>query len=88
MAEQQFEAGEVDKAEEVLDVVLPAGNESSEVVHPQIAVLPSSDCDSGAACVHPAFWLSAFRGVEQLARFHILVAVAHRPGSSRRRGRR
>lgn len=35
MAEQQFEAGEVDKAEEVLDVVLPAGNESSEVAHPR-----------------------------------------------------
>jgi hypothetical protein len=51
MAEQQFEAGEVDKAEEVLDVVLPAGNESSEVVHP---------------CKQP-FYLSAIAIAAQLA---------------------
>lgn len=34
MPEHQVEAGKVDEAEEVLDVVLPTGNEASEVMHP------------------------------------------------------
>ena len=34
MPEQEVEAGEMDKAEEILDVVLPSGNEAAEVVHP------------------------------------------------------
>jgi hypothetical protein len=34
MPEQPLKAGDVDEAEEVLDVVLPSANESAEVVHP------------------------------------------------------
>ena len=34
MPEQHLQAGEVDEAEEVLDVVFPSGDESAEVVHP------------------------------------------------------
>ena len=34
MSEEHVEAGEVDEAEEVLDVIFPSGNESAEVVHP------------------------------------------------------
>ena len=34
MPEQHVKAGEVDKAEEVLDVVFPSGDESEEAVHP------------------------------------------------------
>jgi len=34
MPGQDVKAGEVDEAEEVLDVVFPSGNESAEVVHP------------------------------------------------------
>ena len=34
MPEQQVEAGEVHEAEEVLDVVFPAGDQATEVVHP------------------------------------------------------
>jgi hypothetical protein len=32
MPEQEVKAGELNKAEEVLDVVLPSGDESAEVV--------------------------------------------------------
>lgn len=44
MPEQQVKTGEVDKAEEVLDVVLPAGDKAAEVVHPseQPLYLPAS----------------------------------------------
>jgi hypothetical protein len=35
MPKQEVEAGEADEAEEVLDVVLPSGNEAAEVVHPR-----------------------------------------------------
>ena len=34
MPEQDVKACEVNKAEEVLDVVFPSGDESAEVVHP------------------------------------------------------
>src|ERR1035437_8466941 len=34
MSAEHVEAGEVDEAEEVLDVIFPSGNESAEVVHP------------------------------------------------------
>ena len=34
MPEQEVKARELNKAEEVLDVVLPSGNEAAEVVHP------------------------------------------------------
>src|SRR5271157_4781581 len=34
MSDQHLEAGEVDEAEEVLDVVLPTSDEAAEVVHP------------------------------------------------------
>lgn len=34
MPEQEVKAGELNKAEEVLDVVLPSGDEAAEVVHP------------------------------------------------------
>ena len=34
MPEEHLQAGEVDEAEEVLDVVFPSGDESAEVVHP------------------------------------------------------
>jgi hypothetical protein len=34
MPEQHVKAGEVDKAEEVLDVVFQSGDESAEAVHP------------------------------------------------------
>lgn len=34
MFAHQLEAGKVDEAEEVFDAVFPAGDESSEVVHP------------------------------------------------------
>jgi len=34
MPEEHFQAGELDEAKEVLDVVLPAGNQASKVVHP------------------------------------------------------
>ena len=34
MSEQQVKAGELDEAEEVFDVVLPTGDQSSKVVHP------------------------------------------------------
>src|SRR5450755_4538244 len=34
MPEQHLQAGEVDEAEEVLDVIFPSGDESAEVVHP------------------------------------------------------
>ncbi len=34
MPEQDVKAGELNKAEEVLDVVLPSGDEAAEVVHP------------------------------------------------------
>jgi len=34
MPEEQVEAGEVEEAEEVLDVVFPSSNESAEVVQP------------------------------------------------------
>jgi hypothetical protein len=34
MSEQQVEAGKVDEAEEVLDVVFPSSDEAAEVVHP------------------------------------------------------
>jgi hypothetical protein len=34
MSEQQVEAGEVDEAEEVFDVVFPSSDEAAEVVHP------------------------------------------------------
>ena len=34
MSEQEVKAGELNKAEEVLDVVLPASDEAAEVVHP------------------------------------------------------
>jgi hypothetical protein len=36
MPKQEVEAGEADEAEEVLDVVLPSGNEAAEVVHSKI----------------------------------------------------
>src|ERR1035437_1806219 len=44
MSEEHVEAGEVDEAEEVLDVVFPSGDESAEVVHPgeEPLHLPSS----------------------------------------------
>jgi len=44
MLEEHLQAGEVDEAEEVLDVVFPAGNEAAEVVHPgeEPLHLPSS----------------------------------------------
>jgi hypothetical protein len=34
MSKQQVKAGEMDEAEEVLDVVFPSSNEAAEVVHP------------------------------------------------------
>jgi len=34
MPEQEFEASEVDEAEEVLDVVFPTGDEAAKVVQP------------------------------------------------------
>jgi hypothetical protein len=34
MPEQDVKAGELNKAEEVVDVVLPPGDEAAEVVHP------------------------------------------------------
>jgi hypothetical protein len=34
MPEQEVETGELNKAEEVLDVILPAGDEAAEVVYP------------------------------------------------------
>jgi hypothetical protein len=34
MPEQHVQAGEVDEAEEILDVVLPSGDEAAEAVHP------------------------------------------------------
>src|SRR5277367_6677325 len=34
MSEEHLQAGEVDEAEEVLDVVFPSGDEAAEVVHP------------------------------------------------------
>jgi len=34
MPEQDVKAGELNKAEEVLDVVLPSGDKAAEVVHP------------------------------------------------------
>ena len=34
MSEQHVKAGKVDKAEKILDVVLPSGDEASETVHP------------------------------------------------------
>jgi len=34
MPEHHVQAGEMDEAEEVFDVVFPSSNESSEVVHP------------------------------------------------------
>ena len=34
MSDQEVQAGEVDEAEKVLDVVFPSGDESAEVVHP------------------------------------------------------
>ena len=36
MPEQDVKAGELNKAEEVLDVVFPSGDEAAEVVHPRI----------------------------------------------------
>ena len=35
MPEQVVKAGELKKAEEVLDVVLPSGDKAAEVVHPR-----------------------------------------------------
>lgn len=35
MSEQNVQAGEVNEAEEVLDVVLPSGDEAAEAVHPR-----------------------------------------------------
>ena len=35
MPEQHVQAGEVDEAEEILDMVLPSRDESGEVVHPR-----------------------------------------------------
>jgi hypothetical protein len=34
MPEQDVKAGELNKAKEVFDVVLPSGDEAAEVVHP------------------------------------------------------
>lgn len=34
MPEQEVKASELNKTEEVLDVVLPSGDEAAEVVHP------------------------------------------------------
>ena len=34
MSEQDVQAGQMDEAEEVLDVVFPSDDESAEVVHP------------------------------------------------------
>ena len=34
MSEQQVEAGKLDEAEEVLDVIFPSSDEAAEVVHP------------------------------------------------------
>ena len=34
MPEQKVKTGELNKAEEVLDVVLPSGDEAAEVVYP------------------------------------------------------
>jgi hypothetical protein len=34
MSEQQVKAGDLRKAEEVLDVVFPSGDEAAEAVHP------------------------------------------------------
>ena len=34
MPEQDVKAGELNKAEEVLDVIFPSGDEAAEVVHP------------------------------------------------------
>ena len=44
MLEEHLQAGEVDEAEKVLDVVFPSGNEAAEVVHPgkETLHLPSS----------------------------------------------
>jgi hypothetical protein len=44
MLEEQLEAGEVDEAEKVLDVVFPSGDEPAEVMHPgkESLYLPTS----------------------------------------------
>src|SRR5450755_4858111 len=53
MPEQHLQAGEVDEAEKVLDVVFPSGDESAEVVHPgeKPLHLPSSLVASQGASV-------------------------------------
>jgi hypothetical protein len=35
MPEQHLQAGEVDEAEEILDMVFPSGDEAAEVMHPR-----------------------------------------------------
>ena len=40
MPEQDVKAGELNKAKEVVDVVLPSGDEAAEVVHPSEEPFP------------------------------------------------
>ena len=56
MPEEQVEAGEVEEAEEVLDVVFPSSNESAEVVQP-----------GDRPFRHPALAPQALRGLDPFA---------------------
>jgi hypothetical protein len=54
MFEQHVKAGEMDEAEQVFDVVFPAGDEPAEVVHPgEEPFYFSSPAIIAAACVRP-----------------------------------
>jgi hypothetical protein len=55
MPEQNVKAGELNKAKDVFDVVLPSGDEARSGASKRRAVPLSTVDDSGVACVRPEF---------------------------------
>jgi len=84
MPEQDVKAGELNKAEEVLGVVLPSGDKAAEVVHPSGRAVPLSSADDcGVACVRPESDFGAV-GSSRSVRCRIRQRVVGRARRSRR----
>jgi len=73
MPEQDVNAGELNKAREVLDLVLPSGDGAAEVVHP---------CEeTGAPGSRPVFWRANLGAASVCATLYASVKNRREPGA-------